>query len=206
MKRLFRSSCVLAGAAVVLSAASAWAQPSNEIYLSYSYLRADTGTIDLEGGGTAELESANTHGTEISGTWFVTRRAGIEVTLGYNRGSFSLEGVTLPETGLEIPTGEATQYTFLVGPRFRAMNTERHAFDLRALVGGANLDIRLPVSVSTFKDQSWGFSAAFGAAYTVVLNDAISFRVIQPELLIGTAGPGTSVHFRFSTGLVFSPN
>ena len=187
----------------VLASAEASAQPAAEIFVGYSYLRADTGTTDLEGGGTAEIDSANTHGTELSGSWYPNGRVGFEVSFGYNQGSFSLEGVRLPDTELEIASADATQWTFLAGPRLRLMNTPRHTFDVRALVGGANLDIRVPVSVSSFKNESFGFAATFGAAYTVVLGEAFSYRVIQPDVLISTAGPGTGVNFRLSTGIVF---
>ena len=206
MLKSVRMFSLVACAALVLTASPAWAQPASEIFIGYSYLRADTGTVDLTGGGTAELDSANAHGTELSGTWFVTRRAGIEVSFGRNSGSFSLDGVDFPDLDIPVTSGDATQWTFLVGPRFRLMSSQRHNFDVRALVGGANLDIKAPVSVTTFKNEEWGLGAVFGAAYTVVLNEAFSYRVIQPDLMITTAGPGTGVHFRLSTGIVFRTN
>lgn len=67
---------------------------------------------------------------------------------------------------------------------------------------GRSLNFDVPVSVSTFKSEEFGFAATFGGSYTLVLNDVFSFRVIQPDVLISTAG-STRTNFRLSTGIVF---
>ena len=128
---------------------------------------------------------------------------GIEGSFSYNRGSLNLQGVMLPDLDIDITSADVTQYTFLVGPRFRLLTSARQNVEVRALVGGSSLNIRVPVSVTAFKNEDFGFAAAFGASYTVVLNDVFSYRVFQPDVLITTAGPGTGVNFRFSTGIVF---
>ena len=125
------------------------------------------------------------------------------MSFGYNRGSVNFSGVTLPGLNLAIDSGDVEQYTFLVGPRFRLVSSDRHSVDARALFGGSSLNFDVPVSVSTFKGEDWGFAMAFGGSYTLVLSDAISFRVIQPDVLIATAGPNTRTNFRLSTGIVF---
>ena len=167
-----------------------------------SGMRADPGEVEGAGGATASLDSANLHGTELSGTWFVNRNTGVEVSFGYNRGSISLSGLTLPDLGIDLRSADVTQYTFLVGPRYRVVSTRRHHVDVRALFGGASLNFDVPVSVSTFKSEEFGFAATFGGSYTLVLNDVFSFRVIQPDVLISTAG-STRTNFRLSTGIVF---
>ena len=102
---------------------------------------------------------------------------------------------------MALTSATAEQYTLLVGPRFRFGNVQ-HTLDVRALVGGSNLNVRVPVSVSTFTSEDFGFAAAVGASYTVRLNEVFSFRVIQPDVLLATAGE-TRVNFRLSTGIVF---
>ena len=186
---------------LIVSTAPALAQPAGEVFIGYSYLRADPGEVDVIGGGTAALDSANLHGTEVSGTWFFSPNLGIEVGFGYNRGSVNLNNVTLPG-GLPLTSADVTQYTFLVGPKYRLVSTRRHHVDVRALLGGASLNFDVPVSVSTFKSEEFGFAAAFGGSYSLVLNDVFSFRVIQPDVLIATAG-STRANFRLSTGIVF---
>ena len=189
-------------AVVVFAASSAFAQPAAEVFVGYSYLYAEPGEAMLEGGGTASLDNSNLHGAEISGAFFLNRNTAVEVAFGYNRGSISFDGVVAP--GLDVPIGSADvdQYTFLVGPRFRVWSSPRQSFDVRALVGGSSLDYRVPVGVSAITGDEFGFAFAVGGSYTVMLNDFFSLRVIQPDVLIATAGPNTRTNFRFSTGLV----
>ena len=191
---------------VVLGATPTFAQPSTEIFIGYSYFRADPGETDIQGGGTAALDSANLHGTEVSGTWYVNRNTGIEAAFGYHRGSINLTGVELPDVGLELTEADVKQYTFLVGPRFRFNSSaSTQVFEVRALAGGSNLNFKVPVSVSTFKADEFGFALAVGASYTVRVAESISIRVIQPDLLLTTSG-GTSAHLRISTGIVIHAN
>ena len=202
MTTMFRRFVVLAVVVIAAIATPALAQPAGELFIGYSYLRADPGEVEGAGGATASLDSANLHGTELSGTWFVNRNTGVEVSFGYHRGSISLSGLTLPDLGIDLRSADVTQYTFLVGPRYRVVSTRRHHVDVRALFGGASLNFDVPVSVSTFKSEEFGFAATFGGSYTLVLNDVFSFRVIQPDVLISTAG-STRTNFRLSTGIVF---
>ena len=201
-----RCLTVLTFTAMALGAGPALAQPVSELFVGYSYLRADPGDVDVEGGGTATLDSANLHGSEVSGIWFFNRNTGIEVSFGFHRGSVSLEGVRLPDSDIDLTSADVDQYTFLVGPRFRLMSSLRHNVDVRALFGGSNLNFKVPVNITSFKSEEFGFAAAFGAAYTVLLNDVFSFRVIQPDVLIATAGEGTRISLRISTGIVFRFN
>jgi hypothetical protein len=92
---------------------------------------------------------------------------------------FILAGLSLPDLGIDVTSADVKQYTFLVGPRFRLLSTRRHHVDVRALLGGSSLNFDVPVSVSTFKSEEFGFAAALGGSYTVVLNDVFSYRVVQ---------------------------
>lgn len=199
----FTRTLLAASAIVTLFAPPLLAQPASELFIGYSYMHADPGEVTLEGGGTASLDNANLHGTELSGTYFLTRQIGLEVSFGYNQGQISFEGIQAPGLGVPIESADFKQYTFLGGPRVRLASTPRHNVEVRALVGGSNLDFRVPVGVTSFNGDEFGFAFAAGGSYTVVLNDVFSYRVVQPDVLIATAGPGTRANFRISTGLVF---
>lgn len=139
-------------------------------------------------------------------TYFVNRNTAFEAAFGYNRGSLSFTGITAPQLGVPVESADVDQYTFLVGPRFRLTSSPDHAFDVRALVGASSLDFAVPVGVSTLNGDRFGFAFAFGAGYTLRVNDGISFRVVQPDVLFASAGPGTRTNFRVSTGIVLRYN
>lgn len=201
MATTVRRLAMLMCAVLTASALPAPAQPAGEIFVGYSYLRADPGEVESDSGTTASLDSANLHGTEVSGTWFVNRNAGIEISFGYHRGTINLSGVSLPDLGINIDTADVTQYTFLVGPKYRVVSTQRQHVDVRALFGGSSLNFDIPVSVSSFKSEEFGFAAAIGGSYTLILDDVFSLRVLQPDILIATAG-SIRANLRLSAGIV----
>ena len=215
MRRVALGVLVL-GAVGFLLPAAASAQtgeaPSYEVYGGFAYTLIDAGLGPRDTGAI---------GAQGQFTFFVNEWFGIAGEVGYGTGELEIPGFD----AIPIIDGDisVSQTTFLFGPRFRLLGTDRFRVGAQALVGAARtsiglddifinlpepFDLRTPGSPRRFRfpgghlDET-SLAMAFGVNFDLQVNDRISWRIIQPDILLTTFGNNTQTSFRFSTGVVF---
>ena len=202
MVKLRTPAAIFALFGLFMSTQPAHAQPASEVFIGYSYLRASPGEAETEGGAAVELDSENLHGGEVYGTFFLSRRTGIDVSFGYHNGSIVLsESDVDPEFGVG-PDIDFKEVTLLVGPRVRLVTKRRLTASVRALFGISNGDAKAAAGVIAVRADETAFAMSFGVSLTLNLNDVFAYRVAQPEVFITTFGDGAQTNFRVSTGIV----
>ncbi|HEY3454116.1 MAG TPA: hypothetical protein VGK64_05890 [Bryobacteraceae bacterium] len=207
-------------ALLVPSGAAAQGTPKVEIFGGYSYL-------DLTQQPRTRLQFAGLNGWNTSVKFNVMPRLGFLADFSGHYG----ERGRIPETieslitpgqfqRVEAIPGGMRQHTFLFGPEVRLLQRNRLTVNVRALMGVAHtsplvLQLREPIrtrsgSITQFSfPSSSTFAASFGGSIDYRITDRLSYRIVQPELLLtrsGTAFTGnwSQYNFRLSTGLVFT--
>ena len=199
--------------------------PKLEIFGGYSYLRLTRQT-------NAGLESANLNGWNASVKWNLTPRIGLVADFSGNYGQRGRTPLSLSTTSGQITQigfkpGDMRQHTFLFGPEFRLVRSNRLTLNVRTLVGVAQtntlvLPLNRPIerppdifgnpqpSITQFTVGSRNaFAASFGASLDYRITDRLSYRIVQPEILLTrygvAAGDEYSTHadVRVSTGILF---
>ena len=172
--------------------------PKLELFGGYSYL-------GLTEQSRALLKAASLSGWNASVKLNVTPRIGLLADFGGNYGERELTPFTL--TSVTVPLH---QHTYLFGPEVRLLRHDRFNVNVRALMGVAHTN-GLPPSVSrfTFSSANSNFAASFGGSVDYRITDRLSYRIIQPELLLTRSGSMATNNwnqhnFRLSTGIVFT--
>ncbi len=208
-------------ALLVPSGAAAQGTPKVEIFGGYSHL-------GLTEQPRTQLKSAGLNGWNTSVKFNVMPRLGFLADFSGHYG----ERGRIPETieslltpgqfqRVEAIPGSIDQHTFLFGPEVRLLRRDRLTVNVRVLMGVAHtsplvLQLREPIRTRTgsisgpisFPGAS-AFAASFGGSIDYRITDRLSYRIVQPELLLtrsGTAFTGnwSQYNFRLSTGLVFT--
>ena len=155
-------------------------------------------------------EGANLGGLDISGSWWLTKRFGIEAS---GRGYLGTSG-TAPNhdslNGLFV-----AQYMFLAGPEYLGPHNKHGAIILHALVGGTygdfNTDLRGntpgPTGPAAFYNNQLTGGGAFGGHIDLNRSAHWAFRVTPDALLTTYDGtsqyPHTQWNFGISAGMEY---
>ncbi len=198
--------------------------PKIEVFGGYSYLRLTEQPRTL-------LESASLNGWNASVKLNLTPRIGLVADFSGHYGQRGLTPYTigsLTQPGelqrVEAIPDDMRQLTFLFGPEARLLKRDRLTVNVRALMGVAHTNalvltfrepiqrppgsIAPPITERTFQSAST-FAASFGGSVDCRITNRLSYRIIQPELLLSrSGGPGTGnwnqYNFRLSSGIVFT--
>ena len=206
------STCVLA----LLAPHVATAQEARrfEAFGSFSYLIADVGGGDLGLG--------NVSGPGFTGefAFFLNDWFGLGAEVGYNNGDIGLPVIPVfAQIVSDLDIG-FSQWTVMFGPRFRFAETERFRVGAQAMAGiargSADIDFdieELAIPFPGFGPGRFGlrafdldvdqtvFGASFGVHFDLKINDRLTWRVVQPDVLITNYGDGGQAHFRIASGL-----
>lgn len=190
---------VVAVTALLPGDASAQQPPrrgSAQVFGGFSYLYRT-----LEGEEGVVPDSTSMYGVQGDITYYVNDHLGIAAELGYVRGSFDTPGIE------EIDEAKITQVSFLFGPRYQLGTSEKFFPAVHVLAGWAtgSLDeVAVPEedrNVLLFLDES-GFAVSFGATFDVAISPSVSYRIIQPDVMLTFIGDSTKASFRIGTGIV----
>jgi len=171
------------------------------------------------------------NGWDVSAKLNVTPRIGLLADFSGHYGHWTLTPYTRwpgtdHERRIEPMPGDMRQRTFLFGPEVRLLRRDRLTVNVRALMGVAHtntavLPLREPVqwptdlfgplpplTELTFPSAS-KFAASFGGSLDYRITDRLSFRIIQPELLLIRSGgrgsePWNQSNLKLSSGIVFT--
>jgi opacity protein-like surface antigen len=160
--------------------------PPAEVFLGYSYLRANP-------------EEFNLNGWNGSVTGNVTNWFGIEGDFSGHYGRF------LDEFGRRIPGVHINEHTFMIGPRlaYRAGSITPFA---HFLIGGARAGTR---DVDFGNTEDWALATVIGAGVDINLSKSVAVRVAQADWLrtqfkvSNFPDENHQNNFRFSAGIVF---
>lgn len=203
-----------------LTVAAQETTPKLELFGGYSYIRLTEQPRIL-------LKPASPSGWNTSLKLNVTGRIGLVADFSGHygqRGSTSfalLDPTTFSELRrVEFIPGKIRQHTFLFGPELRLFRHGRFTVNARGLIGVAHTTTLVlplvepiqrasgpPITEKIFPSDSV-FSASFGGSVDFRITDRVSYRVVQPELLLtrsitSTTGNWNQYNFRVSTGVVF---
>ncbi len=202
--------CVLAF--IVPDSAMAQQDRRFEAFGSFSYLIADVGGNDLG--------LADARGVGFTGqfAFFLNDWLGLGTEVGYNNGDLDLPVIAI----FPAPEVDFSQWTVLFGPRFRFAETARFRAGAQAMAGiargsvGVEFDpeelafdlpdrfrrgLRLQAFDVAF-DQTV-FALAVGVHFDLRINDRLTWRIVQPDVLLTGYGDDTQAHFRIASGLGF---
>ena len=153
-------------------------------------------------------EGANLGGLDVSGSYWLTKRWGIE---GSGRGYLGTSGTTpaasvLGESGVFV-----AQYMFLAGPEYLGPHNKHGAIILHALVGGAYGDFNRdlgrqgsatgPTGPAAFYDNQVALGGAFGGHIDLNRSEHWVFRVTPDALMTGYDGTSLYPHTQFNFGI-----
>jgi hypothetical protein len=149
-------------------------------------------------------EGANLGGLDISGTYWLTKRWGIE---GSGRGYLGTSGAAVNHVNISGPF--VAQYMFLAGPEYLGPHNKHGAIILHALVGGAygdfNTDLRNnttgPSGPAGFYDNQVALGGAFGAHIDLNRSPNWVFRITPDALMTGYDGTSQYSHTQFNFGI-----
>lgn len=193
--------------------------PRTEFFGGYSHLR-----LTQDSG----LEPGDLNGWNTSAKLNATPRIGLlaDFSADYGHRSLAPYQLFLPIPGNPNPVirtepGNIHQYTFSVGPEIRIVHHGRLTVNARALVGMAKtntliLPLTVPIQLPfgpngepvTFSRRTiaggTGFAGSLGGGLDNRISDHLSYRIVQPELLVVNFIGLTSINMRISTGIVFT--
>src|SRR6266850_4070514 len=189
--------------------------PKVEVFGGYSYLQ-------LTEQSRTPLKSASLNGWNASVKLNVMPRIGLLADFGGNYGErgltpYTINNLTKPGEliRVEAAPGDMHQHTFLFGPEVRLFRRDRLTVNVRALMGVAHTNVLVlplrepiqrpagspPITQRSFPSASM-FAASFGGSVDYRITDRLSYRIVQPELLLTRIDTGNQYNFRLSTGLV----
>lgn len=220
-KGLLVIATLLCGLALFAPSA-ATAQEAGDIEVSggFNYLFAD-----LEGSG-FEVVDFGGLGFQGGATFYLSDRLGLAVDIGYNADDLNDELLIIaifpPPLIHDI---DLTQWTLLFGPRFRLADAERFSVGAEAMVGIARGSIEVEFDDDFFGIGGIGgigpglgpfgpglldaevsetvFAAMFGIYVDLPLREQLTWRVIQPDVLLTTYGDDVQAHFRLASSLAY---
>jgi len=196
--------------------------PKVEVFGGYSYLQLTEQSRTL-------LKSASLNGWNASVKLNVMPRIGLLADFSGHYGQrglipYTINSLTTPGelTRVEAAPGDMRQHTFLFGPEVRLIRRDRLTVNVRALVGVAHTNTLVlllrepiqrpagspPITQRSFPSAS-SFAASFGGSVDYRITDRLSYRIVQPELLLNRSGSmgaenWNQYNFRLSTGVVFT--
>ena len=155
-------------------------------------------------------EGANLGGLDISGSYWLTKRWGVE---GSGRAYLGTSGTTpsagaapFNETGVFI-----AQYLFLAGPEYLGPHNKHAAITLHALLGGAYGDFNKelgrggsttgPTGVAGFYDNQAALGGAIGGHIDLNRSPRWVFRVTPDALLTTYDGTSKYSHTQWNFGI-----
>ena len=212
-----KRSAPLIASFVLLFPPSVTAQetPKLEMFGGYSYLGVTEPSRTL-------LKSTNLNGWDASIKLNLTRKVGLVADFSGHYGQrgqnpFVFNSLTGDRMTVEVTPGDFRQHTFLLGPEVRLLKRDRLSVNARALMGVAHTNTLIlkfrrnpfPTNTQRSDPSANGFAASFGGSVDYRITDRLSYRLVQPELLLTRSGgrdTGTwnQYSFRLSTGLVFT--
>ena len=212
--------CVLTFLALVFPhTVAAQDTPRFEVFGGYSYLR-----LSNDSG----FESAGLNGWNVSGRFNFTRRIGFVADFRGGYGQRTLTPYTLflpipgnPNPVVQTEPGSFHRHTFLFGPEVRVLQHGRWSVEARALVGATRMNtlvlpLRVPIQLPfgpnggsvTFSKRTIrggdAFTGSVGATLDYRITDRLSYRIVQPELLVVNFVGATPIHLQLSSGIVFT--
>jgi hypothetical protein len=155
-------------------------------------------------------EGANLGGLDISGSYWLTRRLGIE---GSGRGYLGTSGTT--PAAAAVPYNESgvfvAQYMFLAGPEYLGPHNKHGAIILHALIGGAYGEFNKelgragsttgPTGIAAFYDNQVALGGAFGGHIDLNRSPRWVFRITPDALLTGYDGTSQYPHTQWNFGI-----
>src|SRR5207244_9253731 len=95
------------------------------------------------------------------------------------------------------------------GPEVRVLKRARVMVNLRVSMGVAHTNTLAPqITRFRFPSANNTFAASFGGSVDYRITDRLSYRIVQPELLLTRSGSmgenWNQYNFRLSTGVVFT--
>jgi peptidoglycan-associated lipoprotein len=171
--------------AVAQAAPALEAQPSAELALAYSYVRANAppagcGCFSMNGG-SASFAYRLAHSVSVVGEFGAVNNGNVD------------------STGLDL-----TLSTYLAGPRYSLHKSARFTPFAQVLVGGAHASGGLaPSEIHT--GSSTAFAMAAGGGLDIKLTRHLAFRAFQTDYLLTLLPNRVNDHqnnFRLSTGVV----
>jgi len=200
-----RKSTLLLAALFALTgftaAITAQETPQYELFGGYSNVRPENPLSRRSGqgaivGATFYVQENWGISGDWSGSWFGKQ---------FNAFSFAPDSSVSGES-------ETDRQHFLVGPRYRLLNTRLLSISVRGAAGGMRNHFEgfsevvegvdaAPVRTD-FEGADWRFLTSFGGSFDWKLSDRFAWRVVQPEVLYWR-GAGNQTDLRVSTGLVF---
>ena len=183
---------------VVLVTLTAAAQdtPKVEIFGGYSFLKF---TVQPR----LSFESANLKGWKLSVKHNLTPRIGL---LGDFSGHYGQQAFTQPRGNW---SQTRHQHTYMFGPELRVAKSRHLGLNVRALIGVTNTNFPgLKPRIDPMDSNA--VAAAFGGNLDYRITNRLSYRIIEPELLISRGGSSTSeswqqFNWRLSSGFVYTP-
>jgi hypothetical protein len=151
-----------------------------------------TGQMKPEG-----TDQPTMNGWNASFTRYVTPRFGIT---GDVAGYYGTAHPT-DSNGTSNPL-DLRQYSFMAGPQFRLLHTQRFDTSVRALFGGAYGYLPGMSESSNLRAEDSGFSSLFGGNFDLHLTRKVALR-FSPGIYLTQFGGETQKNFRFSVGPVF---
>jgi hypothetical protein len=155
-------------------------------------------------------EGADLGGLDISGSYWLTKRWGVE---GSGRAYLGTSGTTPAAAG--PPYNESgvfvAQYMFLAGPEYLGPHNKHAAIILHALMGGAYGDFNKeigragsttgPSGIAAFYDNQVALGGAFGGHIDLNRSPHWVFRITPDALLTGYDGTSQYSHTQWNFGI-----
>ncbi len=189
---------ILAGACLALAAVSQLPAQNNraELYGGYVYTKADP---------IAPLPKQSMHGWVTSVTGYATSWFGVGGEISAVFGDIGQEVNAKPP--------HAKEYSYLVGPQFRFVDTSKVQSSVKILLGGSFAQVNLASGTTAPQIQALAaagysgfnqtkFAALFAAPVDVGVSKLIAIRV-EPGLYLTDFNHTKQSNFRLSIGPVF---
>ncbi len=155
-------------------------------------------------------EGADLGGLDVSGSYWLTKRLGVEASgrayLGTSGTTPAAAGPPYNESGVFV-----AQYMFLAGPEFLGPHNKHVALIGHALVGGAYGDFNKeigragsttgPTGVAAFYDNQVALGGAFGGHIDLNRSPRWVFRITPDALLTGYDGTSLYPHTQWNFGI-----
>jgi hypothetical protein len=186
--------CLIAGGALRLPAQS----NTGEIFGGYTYAK-----INPE----APLPKQNSHGWVASAAGYPAKWFGASFDISAHFGDIPApSGVTAPPLHFK-------EYSYLAGPQFRFLNTERAQSSFRFLIGGSFGQVRTDSTTTGPQASALGAAGYVGfdqTKFAMLAALPVDFTVsrlfalrVEPGLYLTDFNKSKQGNFRFSVGPVF---
>ena len=174
------------------------AQQSLEVFGGFSFAN-----MKLDNTYNNAYNSQKTNGWNTSVTTFPTYRLGITADFAGFYFTLNPSATGGSTSGTSLPAASIRQYSFLAGPQFRLLRTERVDTSVKALFGAARVYAPSPVAgVTQSSVDETAFASLIGTNFDVNIGRRMALR-FSPGLYLTQYGGETQKNFRFSVGPVF---